>query len=281
MRCLLLCALVIVLSCGYCFAVTQVTYDGFSDITGLTLNANAGVVSTSDGAVLRVCPAQGNSAGSVFSTATVNAASFSTYFKFRITNPGGTLFDGNTKVGADGLVFVAQSISSSIGGIGEGIGYEGINHSVGAEYDTWHNGANNDPDSNHLGIDINGSVNHGSGSPYTQPINPDFDDGNIWYGWVDYDGTSLEVRANQTGIRSASADVTRTLDIQSILGQDTAYVGFTSATGADWGNHDILYWTYRDYYDPVVPTVPEPASFLTVGLPVLMLGYRRFKQLRK
>ncbi|MHB9035834.1 MAG: lectin-like domain-containing protein [Armatimonadota bacterium] len=264
----IVCMIAISLVCGAAHAA-DVTYNGFSSTAGLTLNGSSSVQTTVDGQVLRVCPAAPSSAGSVFSSTTVNAANFSTFFKFRITNRGGSLFDGNTVVGADGIVFVVQSVSNSIGGGGYGIGYVGIGNSVGAEFDTWHNSYNYDPDSNHLGIDINGVVNHGPGSPYTQPISPDFDDGNIWYAWIDYNGTNLEVRTNQTGVRSAAADLSRPLNISTILGQNNAYVGFTSGTGADWGNHDILYWTYRDHYDPVTPTVPEPGSLL-LAMPAMV-----------
>jgi hypothetical protein len=245
------------------------SFPDFSDTSGLTFNGSASATSTAaDGDVLRLTPALPSRNGSVFSSETINAATFSTAFRFRITEPGGRLFDGNTETGADGIVFVAQSVSSSIGGIGQGIGYSGIGNSVGVEFDTWHNSANNDPDSNHLGIDINGIVNHGVGSPNTLGIATRFDDGNIWFAWVDYDGSDLEVRVNQSGIRPVAAALSRALDLPSILGQDTAYVGFTSGTGADWGNHDILSWTYRDEFDPIDGVVPEPTSLaiFVVGL---------------
>ena len=87
---------------------------------------------------------------------------------------------------------------------------------------------------------MNGGVDHGVGSANTANVATNFDDGNIWFAWVDYDGTNLEVRTNQTGIRPAAADLSRALDIPDILNQSTSYVGLTSGTGADWGNHDIL-----------------------------------------
>lgn len=242
-----------------------VLFNDFSDTNGLTLNGSAATAVTGDGSVMRLTPAQPGRGGSVFSTTTINASTFSTYFRFRITEPGGSLFDGNTDPGADGIVFVVQSVSSSIGGIGSGIGYEGIGHSVGVEFDTWNNSFNNDPGSNHVGIVTNGNVNHGPGAPYTQPVGTRFDDGNIWHVWVDYNGTTLEVRANQSGLRPGSALLSRDLDVASILGQNTAYVGFTSATGADWGNHDILSWEYRDEFRPI-DTVPEPTSLAIFGL---------------
>ena len=65
--------------------------------------------------------------------------------------------------------------------------------------------------------------------------------------------------------------LTRTLAIQTILGQSTAYVGFTSGTGQDWGNHDLLSWEYRDSYDPI-PVAP-PLALMAGGL--LAMRWRR------
>lgn len=250
-----------------------VTFNDFSDTSGLTLNGSATTTVTGDGTVLRLTPALLSQSGSAFSSTTVNAADFSTFFRFRITDPGGTIFDCNTEPGADGLVFVAQSVSSSIGGAGQGIGYSGIGSSVGVEFDTWCNAGNNDPSSNHLGIDTNGNVNHGPGSPNTLNVSPNFDDGNIWFAWVDYDGATLEVRANQTGVRAAAPLLTRALDIPALLGQNDAFIGFTSGTGADFGNHDILSWEYRDTFDPI-GTVPEPPALALAALALLAAGRR-------
>jgi hypothetical protein len=257
---------------------TQVVFSDFSDTSSLTLNGAAATVSTSDGVVLRVTPASGSQSGSAFSSATVNAADFSTFFKFRITEPGGSVFDCNTEAGADGLVFVVQSVRSDIGGSGAGIGYQGIDSSVGVEFDTWCNAGNNDPSSNHVGIVTDGSVNHGTGSPFTANISPDFDEGSIWYAWIDYNGTMLELRVSQTLSRPVAATLSRTVDIPAIIGQNDAYVGFTSGTGADWGNHDVIYWEYRDSYDPITEPDDSTGCCASIGsnnvvtLPCLTLG---------
>jgi len=224
----------------------------FSDTSSLALNGSAAVVEggPDQSPILRITPAKGNQAGSVFSQTQLNSRTFSSYFQFRISDPGGSVFDCNTKAGADGIVFVVQPISSDIGGSGAGIGYSGIDRSVGVEFDTWCNGGNHDPDSNHLAIDTNGSVVHESPEDVVS-ITPDFDDGSVWNAWVDYDGIALEVRVSRDEERPELPILVKELDISSILQSDTAYIGFTSGTGADWGNHDILVWKHLDHYSPI------------------------------
>jgi len=275
---LFLCGLFFLIVTTVSVNATTIVFNDFSDTSLLTLNGHTTTTTTTDGTVLRLTSAGPGQSGSAFSTETINAATFSTYFEFRITEPGGSLFDGNTISGADGLVFVVQSVSSSIGGGGQGIGYAGIDQSVGVEFDTWHNSANNDPSSNHIGIDVNGNVNHGAGSPNTVNVGNDavradgFDNGQIWYSWVDYNGTTLEVRLSQNGLRPTDFILSRDLEIPTLLGVNDAYVGFTSGTGADWGNHDILAWEYRDEFDPIDNPIPEPATMLLFGFGLLGLA---------
>ncbi len=239
----------------FCFTITAhavtMNFSDFSDTSILTLNGDAQTTATMDGVVLRLTPAQTFKSGSIFSIETVNASSFSTYFKFRITEAGGI---GN---GADGIVFVIQSIASDI--VVESRLF-GIDSSIGVEFDTYLNELFGDPSSNHLGIDLNGSLTHNTNS-VTQTITPNFDDGNIWYAWIDYNGNFLEVRVSQDGIRPSQADIQQEIDIPALLGQEDGYVGFKSGTGDGYGDHDILYWEYRDSYNPII-TNPDNEMIL-------------------
>src|ERR1700730_17961950 len=128
-------------------SVITVNFPDFSSTAGLTLNGSTAVATTADGKVLRLTPASGGQAGSAFSSTSIefngSSDSFSTFFQFRITNPGG--IDP-----ADGLVFVVQPVSSSIGGSGGGIGYSGIPNSIGVEFDTFQNSW--DTNSNHVAV---------------------------------------------------------------------------------------------------------------------------------
>jgi gliding motility-associated-like protein len=64
--------------------------------------------------------------------------------------------------GADGIAFVLQPISTNIGAIGEGLGFEGVSPSVGISLDTWQNTRRNDPSYDHINIQLNGVVTHGN-----------------------------------------------------------------------------------------------------------------------
>jgi hypothetical protein len=225
-------------------SATEMILKDFSDVSQLSLNGDTKTLSTSDGVVLQLTSASRLQSGSVFSTLKVSTAQFSSYFTFKITEPGGVLSGG------DGFVFVIQPVSSKAGSEGGGIGYAGIPTSIGVEFDTWDNqkekDTRNDPDDNHIGININGQFNG-----ETAPVSPLFENGQVWHAWIDYDGNELAVRTNPTGKRPAEALLTRKLNISEILGgTPKAFIGFTSATGGAYANHDILSWAYRDEFSP-------------------------------
>src|SRR5207249_10487496 len=64
--------------------------------------------------------------------------------------------------GADGIVFILQPISTSVGTTGEGMGFEGVSPSVGISLDTWQNFNRNDPAYDHISIQLNGNITHGN-----------------------------------------------------------------------------------------------------------------------
>lgn len=260
-------------------AATIFNFTDFSSCTGLQVNGNAACT----GGVLRVTPAIGSQSGSAFSTTLIplgTGASFSTFFTFRISaSGGGADVDG---LGADGIVFVVQPVASTVGGGGGGIGYSGIPTSLGVEFDTWDNGIGaGDPNGNHVGVDLNGSV----ASVVTALIPTRMNDGNIWYAWIDYNGAVLELRLSQTSTRPATPTLSYAVNLAAVLGTTQAYVGFTSGTGAAWGNHDILTWQFDNAFGPIgaaatgVPTLSDfalaLAALLVAGAGLVALRKRR------
>ena len=244
-------------------AVLVVNKPDFSDVSDLTLNGAAAQV----GNVLRLTPSLTGQGGSAFSTNQISLgsdASFSTFFELNINAP----FNG----GADGIVFVVQTVGNNVGGVGGGIGYNGLNNSVGVEFDTFQNGNFGDINANHVGIDTNGNLTSIAVADAT-PVLGQMDQGVPIFGWVDYDGNSdlLEVRVSPNSTRPAAALVSANLDIPAILGQTNAFVGFTAGTGAAGNNHDVLRWQLDNTFNPIGGAVPEPGTLGLLALSGLAL----------
>ena len=241
----------------------SIVYNDFSTTDGLKLNGSA--QKTSDGSrdVLRLTPTGIGQAGSAFSLLprTLSADyGFSTRFTFNIAN--------NYNGGADGLVFVIQTLSNNVGGAGGGIGYQGIANSLGVEFDTWNNGAGDGFSDNHIGIDLGGDL---SSVVLDKNLPFQLDGGKDITSWVDYDGTTgkLDVRYAADGIRPILANLSYNVNLADVLGTTTAFVGFTSGTGAAASTHDIVSWEFRDSFSPIVtPAVPEPATWA-----MMILGF--------
>jgi len=222
----------------------------FANSDVLQFNRAAQLVEKENGLkIFQLTSATKGQAGSVFSRQKLKSDRFSTYFQFRILEKGGATFDCNETNGADGIVFAVQTVASNVGSLGQGIGFSGIDRSIGVEFDTWCNRSNKDPDSNHLAFVYNGSVIHEDASDVIS-VEPDFDNGNIWHVWIDYDGTFLEVRIAEDAERPLLPGLSKELNLQDYLEGENAYVGFTSATGAAWGQHEILTWNYYEDYRP-------------------------------
>lgn len=245
---------------------TTIIYTDFSSTAGLQLNGNA--ATATDGSlrdVLRVTPSTYGQSGSAFSTSAVTLGtdvSFSTKFSFNFNQP----LNG----GADGLVFVLQTVSNTSGGAGGGIGYAGLTNSVGVEFDNWNNGGIDGNSDNHVGIDLSGNV---SSVAINTSLPVILDSGTDLFSWIDYNGVTdlLEVRLSSVNSRPVSSLLSYTVDLAAILGTPNAFVGFTSGTGAAGANHDVISWEFRDTFAPVdVPprdsnNVPEPMTLLLIG----------------
>ena len=268
-------AIALVLASTGANAIT-ISYSDFSDLSAFQLNGSAASIpnpAAPDNA-LRLTNNLSQS-GSAFLTDAIslnNQASFSARFDFRIFDAIGS-FD-NDGWGADGLSFVVQTVSNSVGGAGGGIGYRYITDSVGIEFDTWNNPEWDDADGNHVGINLEGDVN----SVAQATVSPRMNNGEVWTAWIDYDGVNdlLEVRLSDTGLRSDLALLSYNLDLVSVLGSTNAFVGFTSGTGSAGGHHDILNFDFRNDFNPIVVSEPAPVALLVLSMFGLL--YRRFRK---
>ncbi|MEM6303050.1 MAG: L-type lectin-domain containing protein [Pseudomonadota bacterium] len=260
-----------------------IVFNDFSDLSTFTLNGDSASIGNPiffNGVnVLRLTDGLSESS-SAFLTTPISLsadASFSTVFSFQFTDPQGI----GSPPGADGIVFAVQTESNTAGGGGAGIGFSGISNSVGIEFDTFFNGVT-DPDGNHIGLNVSGNIV----SLVTTSITEPFNNGAIWFAWIDYDGTTdqIEVRISQTSSRPAGAALTAVVDIPAELATSDAFVGFTSATGAGANDHDLRSWQFEPTFTPfTTPTtsatsapaepVPIPLSFVAaLALAILLLG---------
>ncbi|WP_424969908.1 lectin-like domain-containing protein [Dinoroseobacter sp. S76] len=230
----------------------------FSD---LQLNGNASLNAAEDTLTLTESVDYQN--GSAFldtPIAITGQTAFSAAFELSFSNPRGG--------GADGIVFVVQNAPAgpvAQGFNGGGIGYEGITKSVGVEFDTWQNTQFADPDGNHVGINLNGSVTSiATGTPGFTIETTD-----ALFAWVEYDGTTLDVFAATTDVKPGTSLVSADLDLFDIVGPQ-AYFGFTGSTGGASNLHQVR------SLDLHVAPIPIPAS-----LPLAMLGIGALGLLRR
>ena len=221
-------------------AAAQINFPNFSNSSAVTLNGTALITNNGidPGPVLRVVPAIFNSAGSGFASREICVTTFSTSFRFRLPNAAGGP-DAFGEFGADGFTFALTGGPQALGGLGGSMGLENVAPSVAVEFDTWFNPNGDDPNSNHVGINVNGD----STSVAVAPVPGLFNDGALWSAWIDYNGTTLEVRVSNTGVRPAAPTLALAIDIPAILGAGKGYAGFTAGTGGATGNHDIVSWT--------------------------------------
>ncbi|MCB0571177.1 MAG: gliding motility-associated C-terminal domain-containing protein [Phaeodactylibacter sp.] len=160
-------------------------------------------------------------------------------------------------LGADGIVFGFQPISTSIGQGGGGIGFLGITPSLGIEFDTWQNTTLSDPYYDHLAISRDGDLNHlGAGNlagpVQASPTSINVEDCSFHSLRVSWDA----VRQLLSVYFDCSLRLTYSGDIVNDIfhGDPFVYWGFTSATGGANNLHQVCfsYTTFQDKLPDVV-----------------------------
>ena len=254
-----------------------IKFDDFSDLSGMTLKGSTNSIHSSGNVrsggqdVLRLTNGFSQSGGAFLedSVALTTERGFSAYFSFQVTNSRG-LSQGDGQ-GADGIVFTLQKAknrtSPVIGNMGGGLGYKGIDNSVGVEFDTWYN-CGVDANGNHAGINTNGNLK----SRQQKAVSERFNNGEIWHSWIDYnpDTKRLEVRLADAFDRPEEAFLSKKF---KKFFNGNFFVGFTSGTGGAAGDHDIRSFAFSDSYNPGFESpVPEPGTMVLVGLGLIGLA---------
>ncbi len=171
---------------------------------------------------------------SVFSFNPVSVTNFATQFNIQMVGAPNTTL-------ADGMTFTIQGVSNTaLGSTGSGLGYAGIAKSVAVKFDLYSNSGEG-PDS--TGLFINGAQPTSVGSIDLTGTGIDLHSGHVFNVGMNYNGTTLQVTITDT-TTLATATQSYNVNIPSIVGGNTAYVGFTAGTGGFRSTQSVLSWTY-------------------------------------
>jgi hypothetical protein len=207
--------------------------NGFSSAAALSLKGGAAVTNNLLQLTLASAPA---SAGVAWFTTPVDITGFTTDFNFQLLSAK-----------ADGFTFAIQNVgTSAVGPNGSGLGYGashpggtgGIAKSVAVKFDLYNNNGES-PDS--TGFYTSGASPTVPATDMT-PSGVMLNSGHVMHAHITYDGTNLTLLLTDT-VTSQSFTTTSAINIPSIVGSGTAYVGFTAGTGGLTMTADILNWT--------------------------------------
>lgn len=142
--------------------------------------------------------------------------------------------------GADGIAFVVQTQGPrALGGWGGGIGYRFIKPSVAVEFDTFQNTP--DPSSNHLAVVMNGDADvHADVAESSIPLY-----GKPFEARVTYDAGRQDLKVYVKSLHRGDTEqllLEHKVDLAGEVGE-SAWIGFTAATGTALSKQDIYSWT--------------------------------------
>ena len=260
------------------------SFSDFSSTANLQLNGSAAKVNN----ILQLNPSLPSQAGSAWYTLLQPVAGgFSTTFSYKITNPSNPT--------ADGIAFVIQNSGAGLQALGDGgggIGYQGIGNSLAVEFDTYanfydpeDNGSGVVP-ANHIAIQSCGtdanSANHNlcQVGLATSPVQ--LADGATHSVRIDYvtnvappencgefcPTSFMQVTIDGHAVFEANGvpvDLSSLLTLANPSDQvaDSAYVGFTGATGSFQEENDILSWTFTPHSGQTITQTNLPPNQFT------------------
>jgi len=202
---------------------------GFASSSGkVILNGSASL----SGTAVQLTGTTESQAGSAWYKTPMNITAFTTDFVFQLKNPNG-----------DGMTFAIENSPSNVNALGSNggsLGYAGLTKSIAVKFDLYSN-AGEGADS--TGLYLNGA----------SPTIPSVDlsktginlhSGHVMAAHIVYNGTTLTLTITD-GVTLASTTKSWPVNIPSVVGGNTAYVGFTGATGSNTAIQDVEAWTYK------------------------------------
>lgn len=227
------------------------------------IHLNGAAVQLSD-SCYRLTGETNNSAGSIWSEDKIDLnESFDVIVKVFLGCKDGD--------GADGMVFGFQPISTSVGGVGGGIGFAGIVPSLGIEMDTYQNININDPGYDHMCIFRDGDLDHNNTShQLTQVVQASSASGNI------EDCKSHDFRVSWN-VNTHRLDVyfdcqlrlsyTGNIVDDIFMGDPNVFWGFTAGTGSLNNRHEVCleYTTFLNALPDVYLCPGDTAQMHAIG----------------
>ncbi len=214
---------------------------GFDNTTALTANGSTEFAEN----VARITD-DDDQTGSVFTNNRITIGSFTTSFQIRF-------HEGTQPNYADGIAFVIQTNRPTALGLGLGaLGYQTIGNSIAIKLDTFQNAG--DPSDSSTGLFEAGAAPT-SGIDTTSNNGPLIDSQAPKLVTLSYDGTTLTETITNTLDPTQVFTTSYKVNIPAVIGSDTAYVGFTGATGdgSYWELQDVTSWTFTS-------TAPIPGA---------------------
>ncbi|GJN32850.1 hypothetical protein PR202_gb21387 [Eleusine coracana subsp. coracana] len=153
------------------------------------------------------------------------------------------------------------------------------------EFDTLFNAEVRDPNSNHVGIDVNSLVSRVTANAgYFEDGTGEFRNLSLisrraMQAWVDYDGVAMQVAVTMAplGLPKPKRPLLRAVVDLSDVVRGAAYVGFSSSTGILFSRHFVLGWSFRSKVLEIVLPVASAALVLAAGIAIYALVRRRLK----
>ncbi len=167
--------------------------------------------------------------------------------------------------GADGIAFVLQPLSTSIGTTGQGLGIQGVSPSVAVAIDTYQNTDFGDPHYDHLAIHLNGDLNHNSTNNIAGPVTALDNNNNIedckWHIIrITWEPAAARITVYMDGKERVHATIALVQDV--FHGNPMVFWGFSGATGAAT-NHQRFCTSLNPSFslNDQVTCYPEPVLF--------------------
>ena len=217
--------------------------NGFSGASNLITTAGAATISGSS--LVLTDTSQVNESGAAWFSIPVNVQNFTAKFTLaaQATDGSGLTFtiQNQNPASTDPSALVVSGGPTTVGLNGTGLGYQGILNSVAVAFDIFKpTGSNGD----YIGLYTNGAA-PGRSNIDISSSGVSLPSGDPLAVTIAYNGSVLSLTVTDTKTQ-ASFTHSWTLDIPTIVGGNTAYVGFTGSTGWFSALQNVSSWTFSN-----------------------------------